>query len=289
MTSALYDFRHPTPLPGELLGQLDSWLAEVVRRAPKAWGKVLKSPPELQARGCKLVVAGDCAAHIPEGALAFRVALAPGGPLSLLVMPRPLMLLLLGGALGEKLEALPENRDTTRVEDALCDHLIRTLLMQLFRDAWPGGRSLTLELREREPEPQAMRLFPPGDGVLVCSFRVTGTFGELDWCWLLPRSGWLEDAAPANGPPAAARVAKVATPQMEVLARLIPVEIVIQLGNAELTLSEIERLKTGDLIVLDRDTNQPLPAAIAGAERFYVMPGAVGTRQAVRIQAVAAS
>src|SRR3954452_14973366 len=100
MTVSPYDFRTPTPLPVELTRQLDFWFADAARRAAKAWGKVLRSPPELRPKAHELVAPEDCPAYIPGEALAFRILLGPRGATSLVVLPRPLVLVLLGGALG---------------------------------------------------------------------------------------------------------------------------------------------------------------------------------------------
>jgi flagellar motor switch protein FliM len=286
MTPGPYDFRNPTPLPGDLSRRLDLWFGEAARRVPKSWPKVLNIGAELRPKGHELVAPDDCPAYIPEEAVCFRVALGPGGAASLLVMPRTLMLVLLGGALGEAIARLPVERVLTAVEEALCEYLVRALLLDVLRECWSGAGPLRIELQRREPDPRGARLFPPGEGVLVGTFSIVGAFGEIDWCWLLPRSGWLEGLSLEAI--RALTETKAADTQMEALARLLPVELVVHLGSAEVTLTEVERLQPGDVIVLDQRVSAPLAALISGAEKFRVLPGASGTRHAVRIESVVA-
>jgi flagellar motor switch protein FliM len=282
MTSDVYDFRSPSPLPGELSRRLDHWVAEAVRRAPKIWASVLTVPATLRGNGHKLITAEDYPDYLPAEALAFPVVLGSPDKLSLLVLPRPLMLVLLDGALGETVTTLPADRELTAVEESLAEHLIRVLVLDLFRAAWIGTQPLALEVKPREADPRSLRLFRPDEAVLLCTFSVTGTFGELEWCWLLPRSGWLEDGNTAPPQPAA-------QPPLETLARLMPVELLVLLGTAEVTLTQVERLQTGDLILLDQSVSDPLRALVSGADKFRVVPGAVGSRQAIRVQSVIAS
>ncbi len=288
MTPVPYDFRNPAPLTGDLGRRLDLWFAEAVRRAGKSWGKVLNSPPQWLLKSKEIVPYEDCLAYFGGESLCFRVALGLGDTVSLVALPRPLMLVLIGSALGETVASLPVDRELTSVEESLCEYLVRVLMLDQFQDAWSGARPLTLHMQQREIDPRANLPFIPGEGVLVCTFSVVGPFGTIDWCWLLPRSDWLEDLVGSAVRPGTDAATKPAEPQMEALARLMPVELVVLLGNTELALTQVEQLRAGDLILLDQEVNQPLQALVSGAAKFQVFPGAQGGRQAVRIESVVA-
>jgi flagellar motor switch protein FliM len=109
---------------------------------------------------------------------------------------------------------------------------------------------------------------------------VTGPFGELDWYWLLPKGDWLTAIlpAPSNSAEAAERA------RVEKLVREFPVDLSVQLGSAEVSLSQLARLAPGDLILLDQPAGEPLTAAVAGVGKYLVRPGAAGQRQAVLIE-----
>jgi flagellar motor switch protein FliM len=283
MTLAAYNFRSPAPLTADGTRRLEIWFAAAARGSARSWSKILCSPPELRPKGRELVRYGDCPAYIGDEALCFRVTRGADGPVSILSLPRTLMLVLLGSALGETVASLPTDRALTVVEESLCEYLVRVLLLDQFRGAWPGTRPMTLEAGKREADVRAALPFAPDEGVLACTFSVVGAFGTIDWCWLLPRSGWLDDAAI----PAADAAAAPAIPPLEALARLMPVDLVVLLGTAELALTQVEQLQAGDLILLDQEVNQPLKALVSGATKFHVAPGAAGSRLAVRIQSMA--
>jgi flagellar motor switch protein FliM len=286
MTLDPYDFRSPAPLTNEVTRRLDAWFAEAARRSAKSWAKILTSSPELRPKAHEVVQYEECPAYLAGEALCFRVARGAGGPASMVSLPRTLMLVLLGSALGETVVTVPTDRALTSVEESLGEYLVRVLLLDEFRGAWPGPQPLTLEVGKREADPRAALPFAPDDGVLACTFSVVGAFGTIDWCWLLPRSGWLDDAPAPADRAAADPGANPAVPPLEALARSMPVDLVVLLGTAELALTQVEQLQAGDLILLDQEVNQPLKALVSGATKFHVSPGAAGSRLAVRVQSM---
>src|SRR5437870_1179593 len=100
MTTDLFDFRSPPPLAEDLSRRLEQWFAEAARKAGKTWGPILNGPVRWQYKGPQLVSFQDCAGRIPPEAVCYRVALGVDDTLSLVVLPRPIVLVLLGQALG---------------------------------------------------------------------------------------------------------------------------------------------------------------------------------------------
>ena len=55
------------------------------------------------------------------------------------------------------------------------------------------------------------------------------------------------------------------------------------LGAATLQVSQLARLRAGDLVILDQPVVSPMAAYVAGEARFLVWPGRVGPKQAFQI------
>jgi flagellar motor switch/type III secretory pathway protein FliN len=79
---------------------------------------------------------------------------------------------------------------------------------------------------------------------------------------------------------------EVVRPRLETLVRDLPVEVSVTLGNVELPLAELSRLREGDVVILNQRTSEPLTALVAGARRFRVWPGRLGSQQAFRIESL---
>jgi flagellar motor switch protein FliM len=278
----LFDFRGPTPFTGEQSRRLDHWFNAAAQRSVEVWGGHLSFPAQMKPRRQEWTTAAEWLAELPPEAVGFRTTLGRPDVHSLVVLPRALLLALLAGALGEQATEPPSDRELTYVEEALSIYLVRVLLLDLLARVWPGAGTVAAEVEQREPEVRWSRVFGLGEKVLVCTFLVMTPFGELDWCWLLPRSSWLKDLTGSTRP---VRPGAAVDPALEATVRQLPVEMTVSLGSAEVSLSQVERFQPGDLILLDQRVEQSLLVLVSGEGKYRVTPGAVGPRQAVRIEA----
>ena len=64
------------------------------------------------------------------------------------------------------------------------------------------------------------------------------------------------------------------------------VELSVELGNTTLTGMDITTLKTGDVLVLDKDVDDLLIVKVQGIPKFYARPGKVGETMAVEIESI---
>lgn len=293
MRAEPYDFRNAARLGAELDRRLAGWLRAAAGLSAKRWGTLLSFAAEMHAEAHQVAAPGAALAALPEDAVCLRIAWhwqpvagAASDLTTLAVVARPLTLALLAGLTGEKVEGPVEDRALTALEESLCGYLVEALLIGLLRESWPGGQPLRLDVGAREAEYHNSRVFPPGEPVLVFSFRVTGPFGEGQWWWVVPRGDWFNQlltqpqaARPATGHPDP-------WAQLAGLAERFPVRLSVRLGNAEVSLHQLSRLRAGDLVVLDQRVHEPLKASVDGAEKFRVWPGAVGERQAVEIHSL---
>src|SRR5579872_1938106 len=119
MTIATYDFCKPGRLAGDRESRLAGWLRLGCALATRNWSKHLPFPAEWAFFSAETLRAQDGLAKLPETALAFRIGLAGGKVSTLLTMPRPLVLAITSGLVGDAGKALPADRDLTLVEESL--------------------------------------------------------------------------------------------------------------------------------------------------------------------------
>lgn len=284
MSPRAYDFRKPPRLAGGLEQRLESWLRSAAQLAGQRCQRHVPLGLEVTLRAVETLRPEDALARLPEAAVGFRALVGEQNIASLFVWPRPLALALVGGALGNVVRDLPPDRDLTVVEESLCEYLMQQLLAAALCDTWPGPASLPVAVRQREPAPRWARLLCPLERVLLCTFAVGGVLGEQSWYWLAPPQGPLEELASLGRPPEAAE--QVGGRKLESFVRELPVEVVIDLGSAEVTLSQLAALKPGDLLILGQRVSEPLPGRIDGKNKFRAWPGRVGSRQAVQVESL---
>jgi flagellar motor switch protein FliM len=282
MTIERYQFGRPGKLAGGVEDQLRRWFKAASALAPAAWEKALPFPVGLSFGGCGLAPAAEALAALPTAAVAYRV-LWGQGLTTLLALPRPLVLALVAGLLGDGASDPVIDRELTPVEDNLCQFFIQDLLLPPLRRAWPGPALPALELGAPELNPQWSRLFLGAGALLDCTFTVEGPFGEEKGHWLIPHKHLPELFGNADAPRAAA--AKPAA-NLDELVRGLPVEIKVRLGTVEISLHQLARLRVGDLLVLSQRVAEPLTASVGDGKKLRVWAGRVGACKAFQVDSL---
>ena len=205
------------------------------------------------------------------------------------MLPRPLALALVNVALGDTSQILPVDRETTAVEDAICEYLIQRLLLSLLQETWPGAEPLHLSLGQKESHPKWLRIFSANENLVLATFVIAGAFGEHEWHWIVPQKGLLELLGTTSN--ASQPLPQQADSQARLRAIVceLPVEISVILGAAELSLSQLAGLRAGDVVLLNQRVTDPLPALVAGEQKYRVWPGRAGSRRAVQIESLTES
>ena len=159
----------------------------------------------------------------------------------------------IGGA--DKLAAVKDYSHQAEVElqagPARCAlnfrYFVQDFLLPVFQEAWPGTMPLVPALDRLEVNPRWSRVFADVGHLLSCGFVMRGAGGEQLCQWLVPQKGLLGllgEVTQQHGESAA--VPTEGSPSIETLVRELPVEIAVQLGSAELSLSQLARLDVGD-------------------------------------------
>lgn len=284
MNVAPYDFRRATRLAVELEQQLRNWLGSACNNITERLLPHLPYPVQFQLHSLDTARPDEALSKLPDSAWGCYVKLAERTRLSLLVFPRQAALALAAGMLGLVRAELPEDRALTPVEQSLMEFALQEMLSGL-EETWPGAGPETLTMAAVEPRPRRSREFVPDQNVVSCEFGLTGPFGEQNWHWILPQPEF-EEAVTRSNQPATAVLQEASQGHLESLAQQIPVELSVILGNVQLHVSQLARMRAGDLVILNQRVTEPLVACVAGEKKFLVWPGRVGPRQAFQIESL---
>ncbi len=143
-------------------------------------------------------------------------------------------------------------------------------------ESWPGAEPIPAECCGIIEKPGRARLYAPGSDLLVTKIRIDCGYGEETLQWFLPKHS-LEDrisqefstVLPTTDHDLAAMIA---------VSETLPVEIVVELGTAELKMTEMTEFAVGDLLLLRQSTFHPLIASIDDRPKWKVAPVTVGPR-----------
>ncbi len=176
-----------------------------------------------------------------------------------------------------------EGRDFTNVEQGF----IRKVADVMFHEMtglWRGVHPLDFKFVRAEMNPQFVNIASHSDMVLVSSFKmeIESTVDNFFFC--MPFStietikdklyGMQQDASYAD---------KNWSERLRERFGQVPLSLSVEIGKAEISVSELLSLKVGDIIQLGRKIKDPLDANIEGMPKLIVKPGTADGNYAVKI------
>ena len=212
--------------------------------------------------------------------LGFRVSLA-GSP-TILALPNRLAQSLVIAMLGDSVPSETAERELSAVEISLCELTVKTFIRSLI-EAWIDESSVSIELQEREPNLRRSKTFRPSDPLVVCRSSITLQGTDHLWSWLVRMETMQELFGTQTAGPAVTH-SEPQRQQMESLVRGMKLPLTVKLGQAQLTTSQLAKLKIGDVVVLHQRTTEPLKAFVSGRPAFMGWPGQIAGKQAFQIE-----
>ncbi|HEX3314676.1 MAG TPA: FliM/FliN family flagellar motor switch protein, partial [Gemmataceae bacterium] len=273
MTPTPHNFAGPVKLPAAWQSRLGRWFRSALALADRSCAKELAFPVTSEFKAVEQVDPGELLARLANGAVGFRLLVGSDQFPSILVFPRPLLLALNGGFLGDIPETMPTDRDLTVVEQSLTEHFLIAHWLPGFKTTWLGPSHAYFQQGPAEPLAQSGRVLAADKEAVAFSWTVSGPFGESTAHWMFRRKNFsapfgLEDEAVA---PASESV------PMESLVHGLPVELIVDLGSIELPLSRLSQLQVGDVIMLNRRIDEPIVAQVGDTPKFLGWAGRAGS------------
>lgn len=177
-----------------------------------------------------------------------------------------------------------EGREFTRIEQAIVERVIR-IVLENMQDSWRPVHDVSLELVRSEINPQFAAIVPPSDVVVVITFEVEleTAIGSLTICLPYATIEPIRSKLHASFQTERLEVDHVWVGRLKERLLETPVELKVNLGEAHLTGNQLMRLKVGDVILLNTDTDELLEVTMAGVTKFWGVCGTVKGNMALQI------
>jgi flagellar motor switch protein FliM len=280
MTVTPHDFTRPTRLSQDWQHRLLTWCKQAVAQANKASVKNLTTPIEATIEKIDLYYASTVLTRVPEEMLVYRVKFGEQAT-SLLILPRLLMLSLVGILLGDS-AAATEDRELTLIEEKLGDFFLLNHWLACFRETWPGPAALPSVHGERVPNLQCARMFAAEEVLVAFEWQWQGPWGKTGAAWYFPKKALLYALGNRSSVESVPEV-QVAI-RREAIVYQLPVQVEVVLGSAELRLSELSTLQVGDVVLLDQRAADGVVGRVGGQDVFRGQAGKLGSWKAFQIQ-----
>lgn len=177
-----------------------------------------------------------------------------------------------------------EGRDFTPIEQSIIKRVVK-ILLQNMEISWQPVHDVKIEYVRSEINPQFAAIVPPSDVVVVVSFEVEleNAIGSIVIC--LPYA--------TIEPIRSKLYAAYQSERLEVdhawIARFkerlleVPVELKVELGKTSITGRQLLNLEVGDILLLNTDEDDLLPAFVQGVLKFHGKPGYVKGNKAFKV------
>ncbi|MGE5484281.1 MAG: flagellar motor switch protein FliM [Ignavibacteriales bacterium] len=180
--------------------------------------------------------------------------------------------------------AIGKSRPLTEIEVTII-HGILAGVVDILGDSWKNIIELRPSLEVIETNPLFVQVIAPNEMVVVVSMetRIGETAGAMNLCLpylciepVLPRLSahqWFSSAQRGSreGDDVASRLGEV------------PVPVVAELGEAEITVDELLNLEPGDVVVLKQGVDREVKVIVDGRPKLLGKPGRSGRRVAVLV------
>lgn len=285
-----YDFRHPEKLSKEQIRGLQIIQQSVAGSLAQAFSSRLRAPVVARLSALERGIYEEYMLQVGTAAVVIVIDMSPlqgyavasfGLDVAFGIVDR-----LLGGRGRKPAKAIA--RDLTDIETALLRHVGLDIARSLV-EPWARVTELIPDVTELATGPHVLHAIPPSEFVITAWYEVQ--FGEqtggISLCFpltvleqILPRLTGQSLFENLSG--------REPSPDQTVNdEQLLPMTIGVRalLGGARIPALDIAHLQEGDVIVLDREVEDPLHILVGNCDRFAGVAGTRGKRLALQVTA----
>lgn len=259
---------------------LRRWQSEICTVVQERWKTLVTEQVKLSPVSVLPITENKLMPTLDHNAIGAHFEIGSQKMPSMLVASGRLNLTLVENVLNIKGDEWPTQRSLSAGEIAILE-----ILYENFNDAiqesWGGRERISSRFVSMLFKPSRARVFAPGAELVVFKFRLETQYGEEHLSWLTSKQQ-IEDLISADCHPSGINVQQ-AGQQMTELTERMPAEIIVQLGLAELRMSEALKLESGDVVLLDQSVRKPLTAYVENRPKWKGQPVTVGTRIAFQV------
>ena len=274
-----FDFDKPGRLPDDEESVLGEWHRNLCVLLAEKLSEHVRFPVSFKVEDFVTSNVGKMLDGLAATQVAYEVFLDQEPIPSMFIVPRPYLLAIANGMLGEELDQEIEDRPFTDVEKALADLAMETLV-EAISESYLGSHPLPCRLGSFVDMPKRSRTYQRDAVVIVSTLKATLPSGDQRFIWMIPPPA--VEHMPLPGEHSESEAENQIAVSEEMLHR-IPIEMSVTLGSMEAHVSQLTNLKVGDVLVLNQRLNDPLIATVDGEPQFQVWPGRIGSRRAIQV------
>lgn len=278
MNYPVVDFRKPGKVPDDIGRMLSDWQLRAREAVEVGLGRHIPSGIKVDITPPNTVTGSELR-ELVDSTVVYRVEIVEIGVPTLFMWDRRITIAILCEILGGKLEEIPEDREITEIESGCLDFLAEELQKALQKAArFSPSRKIqsmgVVDLKELHSD------FPTNASNSEASFQFSLPYGEGTVRWVFPQAATL-DLISASPSTSAGDGRERHCLEQSLLAATGELSVV--LGDAKVSLAQLDALSVGDVIPLNQKISDPLRAQFGGQTLYMGWPGKYGKKQMFQI------
>ena len=283
-----YDFRRPNRISKEQLQALQMLHDRFAKQMGGSLSPLLRTFVEIRPTLVEQIAYAEYIASVAYPACLGIFGMKPLKGAAIAELPPRLIFYIIDRILGGAGYVPDVARELTEIERALVSKLLRRTLEDL-RSAWNRVDAFQFELLNLEVNPGFLQLASPTDMMILIGFdvRIGDVEGVMNLCFPLSMlepvipslslKRWIAGHREETDEGASSELAQ-AMPAVGLGVRAL-------LGSIPLTVHELSRLRTGDIVRLDLGPSALSVLEIEGVPKYVVKVGTSRRKRAVQIVA----
>ena len=177
-----------------------------------------------------------------------------------------------------------EGKEFTRIELSIMKKVMDLALKDL-EDAWAPVHKTDISFIRTEVNPQFVGVVPPSDVIISTTFEVELENASGTIALVIPYSTIepIKNKLNASFQTESDRVDKEWTAKMEEHLRNAEAKVLVNLGQAEITVGDLVNLNVGDIIPLAQDADGELELLVEGVPKFKCFFGVSRGNRAIQV------
>ena len=285
-----YDFRRPLKFTRENLRLLSSLHDALGVAFGVDLSGMLRSPVVSSLTELHQQAYAEFVDRVNEGYFVYALESEPLPSHFMIAISRDVVFASLDRLQGGLPKRLREDREATDIENGLIQRHLLPLVMEGVRTGWAEVDRLNLKVVMSDTSATYMRIALPSDACLTADIKihVGDAEGMIRVCYPFAMiESLVAKLADANVPPSS--IVRRSPDDAEQVRRglgNIQVPIIVELGNAEVTLNDVLELQIGDVIPLGSRVAGDISVLVNGERKYHARPGLRSKRLAIRITSI---
>jgi flagellar motor switch protein FliM len=282
----LYDFKRPNRVSKEQLRAFRSIHDKLARTSSSQISAIMRSIVEIQLHSVDQMTYGEFLMSLPNPTSFNVFSMKPLEGNGILEVNPSIAYPMIDRILGGRGEPFENNREFSDIEISLFETILK-VLMDNLRDAWKVVEEINPVVEQKESSPNVVQIVAQNEIVvmIVMEIIIGQSSGMMNICYpvialesLLPKLASRDLMLNESGSK------KSRNQDLKVILGGADVDVEAYLGSVEVSLRDVLDLEVGDMLKLNRGTEDGVEMSINGKERFIADVGVKRHRKSLRIR-----